>query len=140
MQTFFQDNNSDELILLFNGWGMDEKPFLPLTSSRDILFVSDYSNFDFSPNIDFSDYKKIFLITFSAGTFMTAFLKDNLSCPAFIHPAGYPAAGMDLALLRSDLKNCKKLSFFEFFRVLYCDKFKCFFITKNPLLDYNLMR
>lgn len=79
MQTFFQDNKSDELILLFNGWGMDEKPFTPLISFRDILFVSDYSdcqNFNF--NFDFSKYKKIFLITFSAGVYMAAYLQDKL--------------------------------------------------------------
>jgi len=44
----------------------------------------------------------------------------NLLCPALILTAGYPAAGKDLALLRSDLKKFKKLSFFDFFRILDC--------------------
>ena len=78
MQTIFQNNGSDELIILFNGWGMDEKPYQLVKNSRDILFVSDYTTLDFSPSIDFSEYKKLILITFSAGVFMAAFLQDKL--------------------------------------------------------------
>lgn len=76
MQTAFKSNNSDELIVLFDGWGMDEKPYSKLKSSRDVLFVFDYSNLNF--NFDFSKYKKIFLITFSAGVFMSAYLQNIL--------------------------------------------------------------
>lgn len=76
MQTFLRNNNSNELILLFNGWGMDERPYEPIASSRDILFVSDYT--DLELNFDFSKYEKIILITFSAGTFMSAYLQDKL--------------------------------------------------------------
>lgn len=78
MQTFFQDNKSDELILFFNGWSIDEKPFYPLKSNLDVLFISDYSNLDLSSDIDFSKYKKLILITFSAGVFMAAYLQDML--------------------------------------------------------------
>lgn len=77
MQIFFKNNNSDELILLLNGWGMDERPYKPLKSKRDILFVSDYNdlNLEFP---SFAKYKKIILITFSAGAFMANYLKDKL--------------------------------------------------------------
>lgn len=81
MQTYFQNcnngNNSDELILLFNGWGMDEKPFEPVKSDCDILFVSDYSDLNF-PDFDFSKYNKIYLIAFSAGVMMTSYLQNKL--------------------------------------------------------------
>lgn len=76
MQTFLRKNKSDELILLFNGWGMDEKPFAMMKSFRDILFVSNYNNLNF--DFDFSPYKKIILLAFSAGVFMSAYLKDKL--------------------------------------------------------------
>ncbi len=76
MQTFFKDNQSDELILLFDGWGMDEKPYAQMESNRDVLFVFDYSNLYFDFN--FSKYKKIHLITFSAGVFMSAHLCSTL--------------------------------------------------------------
>lgn len=76
MQTFLRNNNSNELILLFNGWGMDERPYKPIASSRDILFVSDYT--DLELNFDFSKYEKIILMTFSAGAFMAAYLKEKL--------------------------------------------------------------
>lgn len=79
MQTFFRNSNSDELILLFCGWGMDEKPFAPLKSSSDILFVFDYSESQERPlSFDFSKYKKITLISFSAGVFMAGSLQDFL--------------------------------------------------------------
>lgn len=78
MKTFFQDNNGDELILLFDGWGMDERPYKPLKSSRDVLFISNYCDLDLSFDFDFNKYKKVILISFSAGVFMAAFLKDML--------------------------------------------------------------
>ncbi len=76
MQTYLKKNNSKELILLFNGWGMDEKPFMPIISSCDILFISNYNELDFSFN--FSKYKKITLIAFSAGVFMAGYLQYKL--------------------------------------------------------------
>lgn len=78
MQTFFEDNHKDELIMLFCGWGMDEKAFSPLKRNYDVLFVFDYSDLDFDFNVDFSKYKKTILIAFSAGVFMAAFLQDKL--------------------------------------------------------------
>lgn len=78
MQTFFQNNNGDELILFFNGWAMDEKPFLPLKSNFDILFIYDYTDLNLNLDLDFSKYKKINLMAFSAGAFMAAYLRNLL--------------------------------------------------------------
>ena len=77
MQTYFRNNNSDGLILLFCGWGMDEKPFQPIKSNYDILFVSDYSELNF-PYFDFLKYKKIYLIAFSAGVLIASYFQDKL--------------------------------------------------------------
>ncbi len=70
------DNKSDKLIVFLNGWGMDERPFSPLKSSSDVLFLSDYS--DLSIDFDFSQYKNITLIAFSCGVFMASYLKEVL--------------------------------------------------------------
>lgn len=78
MQTFFENNNKDELILLFCGWGMDEKPFHLLSSNYDILFIFDYSDLELNTNCNFSKYKKIILLAFSAGVFMAAYMQDKL--------------------------------------------------------------
>lgn len=76
MQTHFEDNKSEELILFLNGWGMDARPFLMMKSSRDILYVYDYTFLDL--DFDFSKYKKIILLAYSAGVFMAGYLKDRL--------------------------------------------------------------
>ena len=77
MQTYFQNNNSDELIVILNGWGMDEKPFNLLKCDCYILFLSNYTNLDFS--FDFSSYKKKILIAFSAGVLMSTNLKETFN-------------------------------------------------------------
>lgn len=76
MKTYFQNNNSDEIIVLLDGWGMDERPYKPLASNQDILFVHDYR--DLELDFDFSKYKKKILITFSAGVFIAGFIKHKL--------------------------------------------------------------
>ncbi len=72
MQTHFQDNHSDELIIFFDGWGMDARPYSLMKNRRDVLYVYDYKF------LDFSKYKKISLIAYSAGVFMAGYLKDVL--------------------------------------------------------------
>lgn len=77
MDLFFQDNQSDQLILVLNGWGMDERPFLPiLPTDKDILVLSNYNNLDF--DFDFTKYEKKYLICFSAGVMMAGILKEKL--------------------------------------------------------------
>lgn len=84
MQTYFKDNSSEELILLFCGWGMDEKPFSPLNSSADVLFFYDYADLEEIKSLNKSGialpkkYKKISLVAFSYGVFVAALLSDLL--------------------------------------------------------------
>lgn len=80
MQKYFINNKSDELILIFNGWGMDEKPFLPLVDTSDVLIISDYTVLEENliKEFDFSQYKKISLIAFSAGVMMTNYFSEIL--------------------------------------------------------------
>lgn len=80
MKTYFVDNNSNDIIVLFCGWGLDDKPFgCSVGDKTDVLFVYDYSTLDFS--FDFSKYRKKYLIAFSYGVFISAFVQDKL--PSF---------------------------------------------------------
>lgn len=78
MKTYFRDNKSENLILFFLGWGMDERPLSPLKSTSDILFIYDYSNLELDFKTDFSKYKKITLVAYSCGVFMASSLKKHL--------------------------------------------------------------
>lgn len=73
MQIYLRNNNSENLILFFCGWGMDENPFSMLKSDSDILFVYDYTQPDFE--YDFSKYKKVTLLAFSYGVYASAIAK-----------------------------------------------------------------
>ncbi len=64
--------NAPELLLFFNGWAMDEKPFKQLTVNNelDVLMVYDYTVLEALE--DFSDYKAVHLAAWSLGVFAAA--------------------------------------------------------------------
>lgn len=70
MKQYFINNHSDNLLIFFTGWGCDEYEFEHLSSNSDVLLLYDYS--DLSLNFDFSKYKNIDLIAFSAGVFIAS--------------------------------------------------------------------
>lgn len=71
------DNNSDKLIVFLTGWGCDFRQFQLLKSyGFDILIGYDYSDLDF--NFDFSKYKEVNLITFSAGVYVAGLIQNKL--------------------------------------------------------------
>lgn len=74
MKTYLRNNNSENLILFFCGWGMDENPFSILKSDSDVLFVYDYTTPDF-PDFDFSKYKQVSLLAFSYGVYASGIAK-----------------------------------------------------------------
>jgi biotin synthesis protein BioG len=64
--------NSAELLLFFNGWGMDEKPFRHLKADPglDVLMFYDYTELE---NVEVPDnYKSIHLAAWSLGVFAAA--------------------------------------------------------------------
>jgi biotin synthesis protein BioG len=67
MKQFFLNNKSNDLLVFFCGWGMDETPFLSLGFSTNVLFLYDYANLDF--DFDFSPYENIKLLAFSYGVY-----------------------------------------------------------------------
>lgn len=76
MKTKFTDNNSDELIFFLLGWGCDDRPYQNMTSSKNVLLLWDYNDLDFE--FDFTPYKKIYLLAYSAGVFIADILEDKL--------------------------------------------------------------
>jgi pimeloyl-[acyl-carrier protein] methyl ester esterase len=67
---FLHKRNYKKLIIFFNGWGMDEHPFLPLsTKGYDLLMVSDHSTaLDTSFLLEtIADYDERILISWSMG-------------------------------------------------------------------------
>jgi pimeloyl-[acyl-carrier protein] methyl ester esterase len=64
--------NSPELLLFFNGWGMDEKPFkhLAVNDELDILMIYDYTFLEAVEELN--DYKTVHLVAWSLGVFAAA--------------------------------------------------------------------
>ena len=88
MKSFLTDNNSDNLLIFFTGWGCDEYEFEHLKSESDILFLYDYS--DLNLDFDFSKYKKFDLIAFSAGVFMASITNFDFKINNKIALSGNP--------------------------------------------------
>ena len=77
MQSFLKNNQSQNLILFFSGWGCDENQFVNLNDTNDnVLILFDYQ--DLNLNFDFSPYKTIDLIAYSAGVFVASILQKSL--------------------------------------------------------------
>ena len=70
--------NNKNLIVFFNGWGMDENIVNNLDSENyDVLTFFDYRTFEV-PNIDFSKYEKKYLIAWSMGVFVCNYFYEKL--------------------------------------------------------------
>lgn len=76
MQYFFKNNNFDDLIIFFAGWGCDENQFANLKDEKDVLILYDYQNFDL--DFDFSKYRNIYLIGYSAGVFVSSIMQNKV--------------------------------------------------------------
>lgn len=74
MKLHLQSNDSENLILFFCGWGMDENPFSILKNNSDVLYVYDYMTPEF-PGFDFSKYKQVSLLAFSYGVYASGIAK-----------------------------------------------------------------
>ena len=70
MKKYFINKNSENLLIFFTGWGCDEYEFKHLESNSDVLLLYDYK--DLNLDFDFSKYKNVDLIAFSAGVFVAS--------------------------------------------------------------------
>lgn len=67
---FLHESGGDELLLFFNGWGMDENPFAHLSADGlDVVVFDDYTTPDVELNLDrlFTGYDKVRLAAWSLG-------------------------------------------------------------------------
>ena len=76
MQHFYQNNNSDDLIVFFAGWGCDYNQFVSLHDRKDVLILYDYH--DLNLNFEFDKYANIYVIAYSAGVFIALILAKNI--------------------------------------------------------------
>ena len=88
MKQYFINNNSDNLLIFFTGWGCDEYEFEHLTSISDILLLYDFENLNL--DFDFSKYTNLNLISFSAGVFIAALMDFNFEINKKIAIDGNP--------------------------------------------------
>ena len=88
MQKHFINKNSDNLLIFFTGWGCDEYGFEHIESDSDILLLYDYT--DLNLNFDFSKYKNIDLISFSAGVFVASVMNFDFKINKKIAIDGTP--------------------------------------------------
>jgi len=88
MKQYLKDNNSGKLLIFFTGWGCDESEFGHIKSDSDVLILYDYLNLDF--NFDFSKYKEVNLIAFSAGTFVASLFDFDFEINKNIAISGNP--------------------------------------------------
>lgn len=76
MQYFYKDNQADDLIVFFTGWGCDYNQFTNLHDKDDVLILYDYQ--DLKLDFDFNKYRNIYLIAYSAGVFVSCLLADKI--------------------------------------------------------------
>ncbi len=76
MNTKLISSQSDHLLIFFTWWWCDDNQFINHYYSWDLLLCRDYSNLDF--DWDFSQYKDINLLAYSAWVFVASLLKDIL--------------------------------------------------------------
>ena len=88
MKKYLINNNSQNLLIFFTGWGCDEYEFEHLKSDCDVLLLYDYS--DLNLDFDFSKYKNFDLISFSAGVFVASIIDFDFKINKKIAISGNP--------------------------------------------------
>lgn len=76
MQYCLWDNHAEDLIVFFAGWGCDYNQFVNLYDRKNVLILYDYQNLRL--DFDFSAYKNIDVLAYSAGVFVAAVLSDKI--------------------------------------------------------------
>lgn len=71
--TWLHQNKTDKLILFFNGWGCDEKPFQHLLSDEyDVMMLNDYRSLYLPESFEeaLDAYREIYVIAWSFGVWV----------------------------------------------------------------------
>jgi len=76
MQYFYLNNQSNDLIVFFSGWGCDQNQFVNLHDYKDVLILYDYQNLNL--DFDFEKYNNVDIIAYSAGVFVASICADKI--------------------------------------------------------------
>ena len=73
--------NNSKLIVIFNGWGMNETPFKHLLfDDFDVLILCDYRKLDFDfKAIKLEEYKEKYLLAWSMGVYVSGLFENVLN-------------------------------------------------------------
>ena len=125
-------NDNNNLIVFFNGWGMDEKVVSHLVSDNyDVLMLCDYRAFELE-KFDFSRYSKKVLIAWSLGVYVCNNYQEFKSFDKFIAINGTLKPIDDEFGISPMVYNLTVDNFNE----LSCSKFMKKITTNIDLKDY----
>ena len=65
-------NNTDQVVVFFNGWGMDKRSFPRLEGEMDKIVCWDYRTLNTDSTPSFIGYKKINVVAWSMGVWAAA--------------------------------------------------------------------
>ncbi len=140
--------NRSKLIVFYNGWGMDETPFLQLTSSDyDVLIFYDYNSL---PNqkiaFDESYYKTIFL-GFSFGAFILGLhvmqqIIEVKNSKIFLINGNFNIIskiyGINPSIFEATLEKLSESSIVSFYKNLFLNEDELeFFLNNKPKRKFN---
>ena len=76
-KTWIKKNKSSQLILFFNGWGMDSSAIAHLEPNNfDVIEFNDYQDLEFNP-LDYSNYQNIYVVAWSLGVWAASFILEH---------------------------------------------------------------
>ncbi|EOT7296724.1 pimeloyl-ACP methyl esterase BioG family protein [Campylobacter jejuni] len=116
ISNLIQNENSQELILVFGGFASHPSHFAHLKSDKNVVLVYDYENLDFK--FDLNSFSKITLIAFSMGVCVASRVLKNIEFSQKIAINGTPFGidklkGIHPAIFRKTLRNFKLENFKE---------------------------
>ncbi|EKO9722515.1 DUF452 family protein [Campylobacter coli] len=116
ISNLIQNENSQELILVFGGFASHPSHFSHLKSDKNVILFYDYENFDL--NFDFKAFDELFLIAFSMGVCVANKLLKELNFKQKIAINGTnfgidKLKGIHPAIFRKTLRNFKLENFKE---------------------------
>lgn len=75
--TWLKRNDSREVLLFFNGWGMDSRVVAHLQGDRDVVEIHDYRNLGQLEIPDLVGYEAVRVVAWSMGVWAAALLVDK---------------------------------------------------------------
>lgn len=122
--------NSDELILFFNGWSLDENCIKHLDAGQyDVLMFYDYTILDIEEDIlnEIKKYSQVNIISFSMGVWASAGvinklgnIKETIAINGTLVPVD-DNFGIPVKIFNLTLSNLSELTYPKFFKNMFAD-------------------